>query len=633
MIIVWLAALGSVIITAVLVALVYLTARKERPERNVLLWWAARLWLFSFVVNLAILYIAMPAMTGPYWGWQWLLWPLFLTGIFAVFGGGLASLRRSLDALTEQINTGSPVRGLSGQRRAPARPWTVDQHAPRANAPRTGTLAGTAAIIVALVIATVVNGLIVVSTTWFDPNAKALAALPKMEMASANTPLPPTDVTHIVLVNQGVAAWLGQQVLASSGQNLGSEYHTEANEYALQSVKHHLYWVAPLVYNNVWANLGTWQSPGYVAVDAEDPNGGATLHTGYRLRDLPDALFNAELSRHVYMSGYTGGNLVDPTLEVDDDWNPYFTISYVQPARGFTGDTVTRVLIVDPQSGDIQDVAPSRVPAWVDRIMPSGVVSQYLEWWGKYHSAPWLNLSGANQQAPAGAIELVYNSVDQPVWLVTMTSSSGSDQSSTGIVLFDTRENVGTFYPVTGIGISDNVVQTLTDSPQNIQKYGVGSLQLYQLFGQPTWVATFVKDNDYGQNFEAIGIVDAHYLTGANVIMASNKTQALSEYAQWLADKNVQGQGATPAGKVVTLDGKIARISSATERGTTVYYLKLEGQAPIFEASLDLSPKLPLAQPGDAVRVTFLDTGQGVLSLSAFDDLSVPVAPSGQSGG
>jgi hypothetical protein len=261
--------------------------------------------------------------------------------------------------------------------------------------------------------------------------------------------------------------------------------------------------------------------------------------------------------------------------------------------------------------------------------MPSGVVNQYLEWWGKYYSAPWLNLSGKDQQVPAGAIELVYNNVDQPVWLVTMTSNAGTDQSSTGVVLFDTRDNSGRFYPISGIGVSNNVAQTLTDSPQNIQKYGVGSLQLYQLFGEPTWVATFVKDNDYGQNFEAIGIVDARHLTGANVIMAPNKTQALAQYAQWLADHNTPGQGATPTGKVVTLDSKIARISSATERGTTIYYLKLEGQAPIFEASLDLSPKLPLAQPGDTVRITFLDTGQGELSLSAFDDLSVPSGPTG----
>ncbi len=160
-------------------------------------------------------------------------------------------------------------------------------------------------------------------------------------------------------------------MLASGGKNLGSQYHTEQSEYTLQSVNHHLYWIAPLVYNNVWANLGNFQSPGYVAVDAEDPNSSATLHTGYHLRYIPDALLNQELLRHVYLSGYTYGDLADPTLEVDDSWNPYFTVSLMQPTRGFTGEVVKRVLIVDPQSGAIQNVAPNQVPGWVDRIIPA----------------------------------------------------------------------------------------------------------------------------------------------------------------------------------------------------------------------------------------------------------------------
>jgi len=633
MIIFGLAALGATFVAAALVGLAYLTARKQRPEPRSVAWWAARLWAFAFLISLPILYLDMPPLTGPYWGWQWALWPLFLTGIFALFGGGFARMRQALDTLTEQINTENTLRGLRGSggtrsagrgrgrivdQRPPARPAR-----PLTAAPRTGALAGVGAIVAALLIATLVNGLIVAATTWFDGNAKALAAIPKMETAPANTPLPPTDVNHIVLVTQGVAAYLGQQSLASGGQNLGSQYHTDKGDYTLQSVRHHLYWIAPLVYNNVWANLGNWQSPGYVVVDAEDPNAEPQLHTGYHLRYLPDALFNSELTRHVYLSGYTWANLVEPTIEVDDDWNPYFTISLMQPTRGFTGDVVKRVLIVDPQTGKIQDLAPDQVPAWVDRIIPDGSVNDYLGWWGKYHDAPWFNPSGNRQQVPAGAIELVYNNVDQPVWLLTMKSSSSKDQSATGAVLFDTRDNKGRFYPLSGIGISDNVVQTITSNPGNIRDYGVGSLQLYQIYGEPTWVATFVKDNDYGQNFQGVGIVDARHLTGANVIMADNKANALSQYAQWLADHNVQGQGPTPNGKQVTLDGKVARISSATERGTTVYYILIEGQSRIFKASLELSAKLPLVQPGDQIHVTFLDTGQDVETLSAFDDSSI----------
>src|SRR5262249_21668435 len=226
--------------------------------------------------------------------------------------------------------------GGRGRRRGPI----VEERLRRGQAPQSSSVAGGIAIALVFLTAIVVNGIIAIGTTWFDPNAKALAAIPKIVNEPASTPLPQTDVGHIVLVSRGVASYLGQQVLAQGGQNLGSTYHTDRTEYTLQSVKGHLYWIAPLVYNNVFANLGNWQSPGFVAVDAEDPNASPQLHTGLHMRYLPDALLNQEIVRHVYLSGYTNGDLVDPTLEVNDDWVPYFTISLMKPSRGFTAQVL-----------------------------------------------------------------------------------------------------------------------------------------------------------------------------------------------------------------------------------------------------------------------------------------------------
>ncbi|MBF6592119.1 MAG: hypothetical protein IVW57_16540, partial [Ktedonobacterales bacterium] len=386
------------------------------------------------------------------------------------------------------------------------------------------------------------------------------------------------------------------------------------------------YWIAPLIYNNVWANLGNWQSPGFVVVDAEDPNATAQLKTGYHMRYLPDALFNQDLVRHVYLSGYTNGNLADPTLEVDDNWQPYFTISLMRPSRGFTGEVVSKVLLVDTQTGGITAYAPDKVPSWVDRIIPGSTVNDYLTWWGKYARAPWFNPSGAGQQVPAGQMELVYNQAEQPVWLQAMTSSAASDQSSTGVVLFDTRDMTGRFYPLTGLGVSDNVSNTLTSNPLNIQKYGVGNLQLYQIYGEPTWVATFVQNVDAGQIFEAVGMVSARHLSGANVIMASNKTRALAQYAQWLADRNLQGTGNSPTGTQTAVTGTVQRISAATQQGATVYYILINGQSRIFQASLALSAELPLVQPGDRIQATFLDTGLSVVTLNSFTDLDIHIS-------
>ncbi len=630
MIIVWLALLGATIVVALLIGITYIAARGKPPVPRTLAAWALRLWIVNVIVDIALLYLTMPALTGPYWGGQWLLWPLLLTGIIAVFGGSLTNIRSSIDTFTESLNDGTPPfqfgqfgRGPqgAGRRRGPV----VSDRAP-GGAPPSGATAGGVAIVLVFVIAIAVNGLIGIATTWFDPNAKALQAIPNVVVQPASASLPQTDVNHIVLVSRGVASYLGQQVLAQSGQNLGSNYHTELAEYTLQSVKGHLYWIAPLVYNNAWANIGNWESPGFVAVDAEDPNATPDLHVGLHMRYIPDALFNQEILRHVYLSGYTNGDLVDPTLEVDDSWRPYFTISLMRPTRGFTGETVQQVLLIDTQTGAIHPYTPQNVPSWIDRIIPADTVSQYLTWWGNYHSAPWFNPSGKGQQVPAldtnsGEPELVYNNVDQPVWLVPMTSSSGADNSSTGVVLFDTHNNKGYFYPLTGLGIGTNVTNTFKSNPTNIKNYDVSNVQLYSIYGEPTWVCTFTTSSDSGGDiFQAVGLVDARHLSGSNVIQADNKTAALAAYAQYLANQGVS-TSPVPTGQKTTVQGTITSINSAVQSGNTVYYFQLQGQSRIFTAGLTLSAQLPLVRVGDSITGTFLDTGQNVVSLSSFTDL------------
>jgi hypothetical protein len=622
MVIIWLALIGAVIVTAIMVGVraALVLGQGQRLVLEEVGRWAAGILIGNFLLDILILYFALPALTGPYGGWQWLLWPLLLTGIVVFVSTSRAGGRSLLESLAENA-------AGSGFRVAAGRPPRRVVNTRRSNEGTGRGLAGLVAIGLVLVTAFVVNGLVVVSSTWFTPNARTLAHIPHMITEKDSTPLPPTDVNHIVLVTQGVAAYLGQQVLASNGQNLGSIYHTEPTSYTLQSVSHHLYWIAPLVYNNVFANLGHLESPGYVVVDAENPDVSPVLRTGYHLRYLPGAILNQDLLRHVYLSGYTDGNLVDPTLEVRDDWRPFFTISLMQPSRGFTGDKVTRVLLADPQTGAVHPYLPQHVPGWVDRIIPADTVTTYLTWWGKYDKAPWFNPAGSGQQVPAtDTPELVYNSVDKPVWLMPMTSSAASDNSSTGVVLFDTHDNTGRFYALGGLGVGDNVQTTFQSNPHNLKNYDVGAIQLYQIYGVPTWVAIFVQPTGSGENFAAVGMVDARHLVAANVVMASNKGDALAAYLQVLSTETQPGSGPSSSGQPVQVHGKVARISAATENGATVYYFLIQGQTRIFKASLSLSAELPLVREGDAIQGTYTDTGQAVVTLTAFDDLDIQLA-------
>ncbi len=608
-----LALIGTLIVMAVLCIGRFAFGRRDPFDRRKFLRWFIGYFVFNYLVCLAILYFTEPALTGPFWGWQWVLWPL----TFSSIGNLFAFAAPAMGVLEEAAAISQGGRARSSSSAASRLPSKYG---------RGSVAAGIFGLIVVGVVGIVAAILITIFTTWFDTNAKALAAIPNVTMHTSPT-LPPTDANNIVLVSQSVAAYKGQQVLGSTGQNLGSAYGIDPGSYVLQSINHHLYYVAPLSYNNIFANLSSPTTPGFVIVDAENPQAVPQLRTdatqaGTSLGYLPGALLNQDLIRHVYLSGYTYGRLLDPTLELDDSFHPYWTISLMQPIRGYVGDTLTEVLIVNAHTGEITKYRPQDVPKWVDRVMPSDTVSQYLQWWGLYHAAPWFNPSGQGQQKPGSDPELLYNNVDNPVWLVPMTSSSANDNSSTGVFLFDTHANKADFYPLAGLGIGDNVQSTFSSTRANIRNYNVASVQLYQIYGVPSWVAIYVQSTDSGDIFQAVGIVDARNLNGGNVQFEASLPQALQDYQQWLVQ---QGNGTQPSGggtTTQTVTGKVLRISPVQQGTSTVYYIQVQGQNVIFTANLSLSSKLPLVQPGDTITGTYLPGGT-VVQLKTFDDTTI----------
>src|SRR6266700_2770561 len=607
MIIFLLALIGTLIVMTILSIGRLGFGRREAFNRRKFFNWFAGFFVLNYLICLFILYFSEPALTGPFWGWQWLLWPLVISSIANLFAFARPALNVLEDA--SAVSQGRPRASKSNPTQLPA------------SASRGAIAAGIFGLVVAAVIGIVVSGLIVVFTTWFDSNAKALAAIPQVQKASSPT-LPPTDPNHIVLVSKSIATFKGQQVLGSNGQNLGSTYSIDPDSYTLQSINHHLYYVGPLSYNNVFANLNSPTTPGFVVVDAEDPEKVPVLHTeaSAALAFLPGALLNQDLLRHVYLSGYTYGKLVDPTLELDDSFHPYWTISLMQPSRGYIGDVLTEVLIVNAHTGEIKKYLPQDVPAWVDRVMPAQTVTDYLSWWGLFHAAPWFNPSGMGQQTPASNPELLYNNVDQPVWLIPMTSSSTNDQSSTGIFLFDTHKNEAHFYPLAGLGIGSNVQSTFQSNSKNIRNYNVASVQLYQIYGVPTWIAIYVQSSGNG-GFQSVGVVDARNLNGSNVQFEASLPQALQDYQQWLAQ---QGNGSQPGtgGTTQTVTGKVLRISPVQQGTNTIYYIQVQGQSVIFTANLSLSSKLPLVQAGDTITGTHM-AGGTLVQLKTFDDTTI----------
>jgi hypothetical protein len=213
-----------------------------------------------------------------------------------------------------------------------------------------------------------------------------------------------------------------------------------------------------------------------------------------------------------------------------------------------------------------------------------------------------------------------------------MTSSSSADKSSTGVFLFNTHKNEAKFYSkVAGLGIGSNVTQAFASTRANIRNYSVATIQLYQIYCVPTWVAIYVQStsdsstSSGGDIYQSVGLVDARHLDGANVQFEPDLASALRDYQQWVTQQGIGCTTGTPSSgpTIQTVSGKVLRVSSVQQANNTIYYLQIEGQNKLFTANLSLSPKLPLVEPDDTVTGTYTDTGNQVINLKTFDDLSI----------
>ena len=106
MIIFLLALIGTLIVMAVLTVGRLWFGRRETSDKSKRLGWFLRYSLFNYLFCLFFLYFFQPALTGPFWGWQWVLWPLFFSSIGNLF----AYARPAVSVLEEAAAASQGIR-------------------------------------------------------------------------------------------------------------------------------------------------------------------------------------------------------------------------------------------------------------------------------------------------------------------------------------------------------------------------------------------------------------------------------------------------------------------------------------------------------------------------------------------
>ncbi len=438
----------------------------------------------------------------------------------------------------------------------------------------------------------------------------------------------PVDVTHIRVVSEEQARWLGDKVIGEAPGSLGSRYRV--GKFSIQRVRGELHWVAPLEFNSFskWMSYGT--TPGFVMVNAENRNIQARLVTKVgdkelRLRYLDSAFWGDNLARFV-RGRYISTGLADYTFELDDHLKPYWTITVFEPSIGFWGPKVKGVLTVDPENGVVEFYDEKQgIPDWIDRVYPEEFVGDYLSWHGKYVQG-WINSwwSEENVEVPTpfegdpNALWMVWGSDGEPYWFTGLTSSSDSDQSLTGFMLVNTRTGAARRYRVTGP--NETAVLQATDSAvSNFRGYHGTQPILYNIFGELTWVVPVVSD---AHILQKVACVRA---SNAMVDLGDDVESALRAYRSRIAREGFT-TAPTSHSAIIKKDGlTVARIG---EEGGVRYLLFEELPDRIFSVGNGISPELAVTRIGDKVAIEYLETDDSIVPVLKFDNQALNIRKS-----
>ncbi len=432
----------------------------------------------------------------------------------------------------------------------------------------------------------------------------------------------PKDPRHMVMVSGATANFLAKKAVAQGGA-IGSQFELDTKSTRLQRVHGELVYVYPFDFNGV----SSWQStagvPAYIIVYAEDAERTpklVILPKDKVFRYTTGAFFEYDLERHLRNNGFLHDGLEDIHLELDEQDNPFWVVTTYQPTITWFGEKVTGVATINPATGEIARYAPDKIPDWVDRVVPRDFVKSYLTWRGELTNGWWNTQWGKFNITEPEDSTLIYGEADKAEFVTGMTSTNTKDDSLIGLMYTDSRTGKTVYYRVNG-GATDTAILAAVNANQQVQYRHLRATtpQIYNVYGSMAAVVPLINDTGAYQGVAIVSVLNVQ-----DVAVGATQLEALRNYQSVVARLGQQVSLEKSATRK-RLTGVIDRIRQDLGGNGGVYYFHIDGAPRIFTASSQNYSKLPLTQAGDTVIIDYVASGEDVVPVNAFDNLSLPL--------
>jgi hypothetical protein len=425
----------------------------------------------------------------------------------------------------------------------------------------------------------------------------------------------PISIDKIRVVDESLAHLLGEKILGSQPA-LGSQ--VELGEFCIQKVNDDLYWVAPLLHSGFFKWLNNKEgTAGYVTVSATNERDVKLVQNidgkDIKIKYQQGAFFQSDIRRYLYFNGYATVGLTDFSFEIDDKGNPFWIVTKYAKKIGFSGNDATGTIVLNAQTGEINEFSIPKTPLWVDRIQPIDFVEEQLNDWGEFVHGYW-NFSNANKLQITEGLTLVYGQNHKSYWYTGLTSV-GKDESAVGFVLVDTRTKETTFYKQGGA--TEFAAQSSAQGKVQEKGYNASLPIPYNINNIPTYVMTLKDNGGLVKMFAMVAISD-YTIVGVGNTMRETLSSYKNVYNS--ADNKINSNSVSTK---KALKSVITRIQNDVKNGNSFYYFKVKDYPNIFVGSSQLSNELPVTIVGDSVNISFDLDLEAVIDVSSFENRSL----------
>lgn len=429
--------------------------------------------------------------------------------------------------------------------------------------------------------------------------------------------IPEMDFKKIPTVDEAYARRLGDKKL---GEDVGLGSQVYVGDYTLISIKDSLYWVAPLEHIDIIKWFTNREgTPGYIMVSATDAQDVRLVQEDSKgnplnLKYLPSAYFNQDIRRKVYFEGNMFSGLTDYSFELDDSGRPYWVVTtYTKKVGIHGGSDATGVVVVDAQTGETNKYSVEDAPKWIDRIQPQSFVINQINDWGWYKNG-FMNTLFAKKDIIQTTPGTNYMFIDGEWYFYTGMTSSGSDESTVGFMLSNTRTKETTFYKIAGA--TETAAMKSAEGKVQHLGYEASFPVLLNIENEPTYFTT-LKDNQ--------GLVKQYAFVNVKDYSKVGTGETLDEARTNYAKLVFGTQGSlldSSLGEHKTIEATIERIGTSQTDGNTYYTILLkEHPELLLMGSGTISAELPISYEGDPVKIEYIDGKNKTKTIVTFDNL------------